>query len=255
MDFCTEYPTLEPREQDRFREVLGRLMEGKIITAGTPLNPDPDWAYLERYHPLLSAYLTLGGWRLDYQPARQIARVIHPLGAGRVRFDRLESICLLLLRLNFHEQMGTLREGGDCTVTVAELREQLIHRGYKTHQVRRRVLERAVRSLARADLVTIEWGFQGDDRETITVNPVIESVVTPGDIDKVRDYLVRYERETARRAEVTAGIDEPDLSDADASDDSPLTKPLPEVVIEMSRNRADNGGTSRDSSAPNSIVP
>ncbi len=52
MDFLADYPRLEPAQQERFREVVTRLLSGHVLTPGPALKPDPDWRFAERYRDL-----------------------------------------------------------------------------------------------------------------------------------------------------------------------------------------------------------
>lgn len=195
-DFAVRYLALDEEERERFGAVASRLMRGDFVTPGSPLRPDHDWRFIERHADTIDQYLALGGWRLEFQPERQLARVIHPEGAGRVQFDRLTTACLILLRRVYHEQMGSMafaaQDGQSVGITVSELREQLTHAGWKATQVSRRLLEAALRALHRAQVVAIERGFVADDRETVTVLPVIESVLPVRDLQAMQEYVRHF---------------------------------------------------------------
>jgi hypothetical protein len=52
MDFLDDYPQLEPAQKDRFQHLITRLLSGEVLTPGSPLKPDPDWRFAERYREL-----------------------------------------------------------------------------------------------------------------------------------------------------------------------------------------------------------
>ena len=74
MDFVEDYPRLESAQQERFQRVVTRLLAGEVLTPGSPLQPDPDWRFAERFRALIDSYLRIGGWGLDLDPALRLAR-------------------------------------------------------------------------------------------------------------------------------------------------------------------------------------
>ena len=88
MDFATDFPRLEPAQQDRFRDVVTRLLSGHVLTPGTAMRPDADWRFAERHRELIDAYLRLGGWRLETDLGLRLCRAVHESGDGPVPLDR-----------------------------------------------------------------------------------------------------------------------------------------------------------------------
>lgn len=196
MDFVAEYPRLEPAQQERFREIVTRLLSGHVLTPGSAMRPEPDWRFAERYRELIDGYLRIGGWRLDIDLALRLCRAVHESGEQRVRLTKLESLVLCALRLTYHEQMQQVSEDTRCELTVGALRERLIHAGKPAGSLSRRALEQALRRLARHSVVTIERGFAGEDTETFVVSQLIEKVLPA---DRIA--------EMAERVRVYAGAD------------------------------------------------
>lgn len=197
MDFATEYPRLEPVQQERFRAVVTRLLSGEVLTSGTALRPDPDWRFAERHRELLDAYLRIGGWRLDTDLGLRLCRAIHEGGEQRVRLGKLESLVLCTLRLVYHEEMQRMSEEARCEIRVGDLRERLIQSGRPAAQLSRRALADAVRRLARHSLVAVERGFAGEDTEAIVVQPLIERVLPPDRIAEMAERVRLYARAAA----------------------------------------------------------
>jgi hypothetical protein len=193
MDFCTHYPQLEAAQQERFRQVATRLLAGQVLTPGRALRPDPDWRFIERYRELIDSYLRIGGWRLEFDPGLQIARAVHETGEMRVRFNKLESLVLCVLRLAYHEEHQRMSQDDTVELTVGALRERLIQHGRSPMQLQRRALADALRRLQRHSLVAFERGFEGDDTEVIQVLPLIERVLPADRIvelaERVRAYV------------------------------------------------------------------
>src|SRR5260370_22912885 len=112
MDFFEDYPRLESAQQERFKRVVTRLLAGEILTPGSPLEPDPDWRFAERFRELIDCYLRIGGWGFDLDSTLRLGRAVHETGAQPVRFSQLQSLVLLMLPLHYPQQMR-LAAGGD----------------------------------------------------------------------------------------------------------------------------------------------
>jgi hypothetical protein len=207
MDFCSLYPRLEPAEQERFRRVVTRLLSGHVLVPGSPLKPDPDWRFAERMRELLDAYLRIGGWRLDIDLGLRLCRAVHEAGEQRVRFNKLESLVLCLLRLAYHEQMRDASDGR-CELRVGELKERLIQAGRPAAQTTRRAIFEVLRKLARHSLVEYERGFAGEDDERFAVCPLVEKVLPPDRVAELAERVRAYQ----------IGAEEPDQEEAEAEE-------------------------------------
>jgi hypothetical protein len=217
MDFIEDYPKLEPAQRDRFQLVVTRLLAGEVLTPGSPLKPDPDWRFAERYHDLIDSYLRFGGWRFDIDLGLRLARALHETGAQRARFSKLESLLLCALRLYYHEQMRSAREEERCEITVGMIRERLVHAGKPATHLSARVLAPALRRLARHSLIQIERGFEAQDGEMVVVTPLIEKVLSPDRIQEIEEKVKAY---TASRSVVGTEGPEPSLESDGLEDES-----------------------------------
>ena len=217
MDFLEDYPRLESAQQERFQRVVTRLLAGEVLTPGSPLQPDPDWRFAERFRELIDSYLRIGGWGFDLDPTLRLARAVHETGAQRVRFSKLESLVLCMLRLHYHEQMRLAAEEDRCDITVGQLRERLVHAGKPIAQLSARALEHAVRKLARHSLVGVARGFDADDDAVIEVKPLVEKVLPDDRIQEIAERIKAYvsvrtpvtEHGTGGDADLDTLIDEP----------------------------------------------
>lgn len=207
MDFLDDYPQLEPAQKDRFQHLVTRLLAGEVLTPGSPLKPDPDWRFAERYHELIDSYLRIGGWRFDVDLGLRLARALHETGAQRARFSKLESLLLCALRLYYHEQMRSAAEEERYEIAVGMMRERLVHAGKPAMQLSARVLAPALRRLARHSLIQIERGFEAQDDEMVVVTPLIEKVLPPDRIQEIEQKVKAY---TASRA--AAGAENADAN-------------------------------------------
>jgi hypothetical protein len=194
------------------------------------MKPDPDWRFTERYRDLIDGYLRIGGWRLDIDLSLRLGRAVHESGRQRVRFTKLESLILCMLRLMYHEQMRQVSEETRCELTVGELRERLIQSGKPATLLSRRVLEHAIRRCARHSLVTIDRGFAAEDDERLVVSPIIEKVLPSARISEMAERVRAYVR-PARDSEGGAGEDADEgeeAGDADSTENNGVGSAAPE---------------------------
>lgn len=192
MDFFEDYANLESGQRERFQRVVTRLLGGEILSPGSPLKPDPDWRFAERYRELIDSYLRIGGWRFDIDLGLRVGRAVHESGAQRVRLLKLESLLVCSLRLYYHEQMRSASEEERCEINVGMLRERLVHAGKPVSQLSTRVLATALRRLARHSLLQIPRGFEGRDEESVLVSPLIEKVLSPDRIQQIEEKIKAY---------------------------------------------------------------
>lgn len=183
---------MEAAQQERFREVVTRLLSGQLLTPGPAMRPDPDWRFAERHRELIDAYLRIGGWRLEVDLGLRLCRAVHESGEQRVRLSKLESLVLCTIRLAYHEQMQQVSEDLRSELTVGALRERLIQSGKPAAQLSRRALEHALRRLARHSLVVIDRGFSAEDTEAFEVSPLVEKVLPPDRIAEMAERIRAY---------------------------------------------------------------
>jgi hypothetical protein len=205
LDFLEDYPKLEAGQRDRFQQVVTRLLAGEVLTPGSPLKPDPDWRFAERFRELIDSYLRIGGWRLDIDLGLRLARAVHETGAQRVRFSKLESLLLCAIRLYYHEQMRLATEEERCDIVVGTLRERLVHAGKPAAQLSPRALAPALRRLARHSLVQLPRGFEGRDDELVVVTALVEKVLPPDRIQEIEQKIKAYV--TSRAVGRSIGLD------------------------------------------------
>ena len=195
-EFLEQLKALPPDRHDRFQRVVSRLLSGEVLSPGpNPLaTPDPDWRFLERHLSLVDAYLKVAGWQVDFMPIHRVARAIHAGGSHRVRFTLLESLIACILRQVYHEQMAAGGREATCEVSAGDLRERLAVAQKSSVPQTRKNIAGALRRLNRFGLVFVEWGFAAEDEETITVQPLIEAVLSD---DEVRAFFEKYAKSAA----------------------------------------------------------
>jgi hypothetical protein len=194
--FLEQLKALPPDRHDRFQRVVSRLLSGEVLAAGNnPLaGPDPDWRFLERHLTLVDAYLRVAGWLVDFMPTYRVARAVHCGGSHRVRFTLLESLLACILRQVYHEQMAGGGREATCEVSAGDLRERIAVAQKSSVPQTRKNIAGALRRLQRFGLVSVEWGFVAEDEQIITVQPLIEAVLSD---EEVHAFFEKYAKSAA----------------------------------------------------------
>lgn len=192
MEFCSEFPKLEPADQERFKTTVTRLLSGHVLTPGSPMQQDSEWRFCQRYELLVDAYLRLGGWRLDLDRTLRLGRAVHEGGEQRIRLNKFESLVVCLLRLVYHEQMREAHEDLRCEMKIGELKERLIQAGKPSTQVTRRAVYEVLRRLARHSIVSFERGFAAEDTESFVLGPLLEKVLPPDRVAELAERVKSY---------------------------------------------------------------
>src|SRR5260370_42496172 len=118
MDFFEDYPRLESAQQERFKRVVTRLLAGEILTPGSPLEPDPDWRFAERFRELIDCYLRIGGWGFDLDSTLRLGRAAPETRAPPERFSQPQSLarCMLPVHLPRQNRLAGQENPRDTTV-------------------------------------------------------------------------------------------------------------------------------------------
>jgi hypothetical protein len=191
--FLEEFPKLDDRARRTFTECIQQLQLKSYVLRGGALKVDPRYAFLDRNEELVSAYLTLGGWRLSLDRTLGVARLFHPEGSGKVRFNKNETLLLLCLRLVYHQGRQSVSESPDVRVTVGGIREKL-HELLPAAAVKpflsRKLMGTALRSFQRAGITEFSGSaFVIADDTEVVIQPVIELLISAQGLEATQQAL------------------------------------------------------------------
>lgn len=193
MSLFEDYEKLEDRDRRVFSEVIQELQSRSYVLRGGAIRAEPRFLFIERHEELVSRYLEMGGWKLHLDRELGIARLYHPEGSGRVRFNKEESVLLLVLRLLYHEQKQRTSERPDAAVTVGQLRERL-HALLPQAAVRpflsRKTLGTRLRRLERFRILSFEGSSYAIEDDTVLIlEPTLEHLISSRAVDETRARL------------------------------------------------------------------
>lgn len=148
---------------------------------------------MEKYEDLVGEYLEIGGWKLQVDRERGVARLFHPEGSGRAHFNKEETILILVLRLLYHEDRQKASESLDAVITIGDVRERL-HALLPPPAVRpflsRKNLGTRLRKLAQFQMIEfVGSSFSVEDDTSVILLPTLEHVASLQSLDETRARL------------------------------------------------------------------
>ncbi|KPL91340.1 DUF4194 domain-containing protein [Herpetosiphon geysericola] len=198
VNFAEEYSQLSSSEQQLFADSVRRLLSDGLIWR----EDEQDrriFAWLVRRIDLVRDYLAVAGWELHYAENLHIFHVFHRDGSHRRRFDKEETLWLLLLRLIYAEQYESLNPSLTRypTTTVSDLYTRYSE-FFPNRAIRKKgVFDSALRlfnelKLIRAPQSTV---LRANDPETvIELLPALEVIVPASGIAALAERLAEYQR-------------------------------------------------------------
>ncbi len=191
--FIEGFPKLDDRAKKLFTEVIQVLQSHSYLLRGGSIRVDPRYFFCEKHEDLVNAYLSLGGWRLQLDREKGVARLYHPESRGRVRFNKFETTLILVLRILYHEQKRVVTESLDPIITIGAIREKL-HALLPAQGVRpflsKKLMGGALKNLERFQILTFESSsFLLDDDSKIKLYPVLEYFVTHSTLEALEQRI------------------------------------------------------------------
>lgn len=201
MELFGSYESLDERDKRVFTEAIQALQHHSYVLRGGMIRSNPIYSFIEKHEDLVSTYLEIGGWKLHLDREQGVARLYHPEGTGRVRFNKEETILILTLRLLYHEHKQKVSERPDVIITVGAIREKLhalVPQGIVKPFLNRKNMGVHLRKLERFQLI----GFEGspytiEDDTVIVLRSTLEHAVSSQAIEESKTRLLAL---TAARA-------------------------------------------------------
>ncbi|PDW03330.1 hypothetical protein CJ255_09455 [Candidatus Viridilinea mediisalina] len=196
--FALDYSQLPSSEQSQFAQATRRLLADGIIWREEEQDR-PIYSFLVRRRELVADYLAVAGWELRHEERIGAFHVVHREGAHRRRFNREQTIWLLLLRLLYAEKRERLEVSLTRypVVEVAEVARRYAE-FFPGQQVRKRSsLTDALRSFQTLKLVRAAGGGTiraGQSEQLIELLPTLEMIVPAQSINALGERLGQYDR-------------------------------------------------------------
>ncbi|MBR1814785.1 MAG: DUF4194 domain-containing protein [Lachnospiraceae bacterium] len=200
--------------KEKFRQTMNRLLNECFILKKNSTTAS-DYRFIVANQSLFEGVLDLLGYELIVREDQGVITIYNPAGTGRIRFSRLESILLLILRLLYIEKMREVSQAQEAIVLLEEILEK--YGMLKLGRLRKDLLLNALRGFKRLNLIAnLDRMDTGDPGIRIQIYPSILFAVTSVSLEEA--YQLAQEK-LAQYAGGEESIDADDESEKETDED------------------------------------
>ncbi len=190
-DLVNVFDTYTENNQDEFSRLCSRLMNENFIYMQIDSDRN-DYYKISGMRSAISNYFSLMDYSLYHDDQFKIFYLVTDTGRNTVKFRKLDTIILLILRLFYYQKS---KDGGNINiaVTVEELNSYIIKTGIYDQQLKKGSLFDSLSLLRRYKIVS----FKGQDLTTDTmlyVYPTITHALTSSDMDALESRILSYHK-------------------------------------------------------------
>ena len=197
--------------KDRFRQSINKLLNNCFILK-TPKDTASDYRFIKENEEVFEGVLDLLGYELIVRDDQGVITVINMQGSGRVRFNKLESILLLILRLLYIEKMKEVSQAKDVIVLFEDIYEK--YNMLQIGRLRKDLLVNSLRKFKQYNLIqNLDRIDTGDMGIRIVVYPSILFAITSLSLED------EFKIASDRLSEFAGGDDEYD-NDEESSEET-----------------------------------
>lgn len=188
--FTDEYLSLRDSEKSNFSRVCNRFLSETFLIKGKERDYEDFFFALGKFQ-LISDYFSV----LDYEVLRDDSKgiiYIHTTAErNRVRLSKLETIILLILRIEYYKRSKVLSETDKIIMSLEELQDEVNKTSIYSSQKRLMEYEVAFRNLRTSKLIDFtKTHLDADTRFEIL--PSIMIVISNNDLDNLNKALKGY---------------------------------------------------------------
>lgn len=164
---------------------------------------------MEGHREVINDYFKPLGFEVEINKIWKTAQLVNVEQHNKYKFNLMDSITLLILRILYHEKMEELRISDNVMITVSDIQEKFIILDFKDRLIDKTSLRNSLSTLRRFNILRFldKDITMGDTR--IIIYPTILMVVRSEKINKVFDKLDTYKRKGVEESE-EAYVDQDD---------------------------------------------
>ena len=191
--------------KEKFRQTMNRLLNECFILKKNSATAS-DYRFIVANQSLFEGVLDLLGYELIVREDQGVITIYNPAGTGRIRFSRLESMLLLILRLLYIEKMREVSQAQEAIVLLEEILEK--YGMLKLGRLRKDLLLNALRGFKRLNLIAnLDRMDTGDPGIRIQIYPSILFAVTSASLEEA------YQLAQTKLAQYAGGEESLDADD------------------------------------------
>ncbi|WP_297519956.1 DUF4194 domain-containing protein [uncultured Clostridium sp.] len=180
------------KEQAEFKRVCNKILGCCLITKYKE-NCKKDYHFIERNLVAMNEYLEVLGFEIEVNRGLKIAQLINTFGSNRYKFNLIESISILILKILYYEKHQELATTDHTIIEVEEFQNKFIALGFKLMD--KTTLRQVITKLKRYNILEPldREVVLGDSR--LIIYPTIQALVKSENIkfafDKIQTYKKR----------------------------------------------------------------
>lgn len=208
--FEEEFEKLTSADQNIFRSVIASLMTHTFILRNTPdfssgsiARTNDEYIFAYRNLEMISDYLSFAGYKVDKDEHYGIIYLSDFPEGTKVRFDKLSTLVLYVLRLIYEEEREKLTLGTEVPYSVLDLNQKLISLGITkdnkplpAYQLRE-ILSR----IARYRIIAKDQGAWDNYMTRFVIFPSILLVMDSARLNELEALVAEKSRESDTEAE------------------------------------------------------
>ena len=134
-DFIEEYNQLSDRDKERVKEVAGKLL-GKTYIVNQIYDRDEkkiiyngEYRFVVNHISIFTQIFELIGYKIDIDYNYGVVYITNELGVNSVKFTKITTILLFVLRLMYDEEKEKLQLSKEVVVTISDINNKLMDIG------------------------------------------------------------------------------------------------------------------------------
>ncbi len=175
---------LSMNDQEMFKRMINWLLAHTYLLQGNYVFEDhmkrsnPDYLFVERNFELFQEYLEFAGFRLERDGNYGVIWLSSGYEFNRVRFDKMTTLMLYVLRIIYEEEREKLSLSSDIFITTGDLVHKMISLGVVKRKPSNVILRDGLRILSRFQIIEKVDGFWEAADTKMLILPTILFIVT-----------------------------------------------------------------------------
>ncbi|MGL5066474.1 MAG: DUF4194 domain-containing protein [Sarcina sp.] len=187
------YESLSIKEQEEFKRVCNKILGCCLITKYKE-SCKKDYHCIERNLAAMNEYLEILGFEIEVNRGIKTAQLINTFGSNRYKFNLIESISILILKILYHEKHQELAITDHTIIEVEEFQNKFIALGFKDKLMDKTTLRQVITKLKKYNILEPldKEVVLGDSR--LIIYPTIQALVKSENINFAFDKIQTYKR-------------------------------------------------------------
>ena len=158
-DFIEEYNQLSDRDKERVKEVAGKLL-GKTYIVNQIYDGDEkkiiyngEYRFVVNHISIFTPIFELIGYKIDIDDNYGVVYITNELGVNSVKFTKITTILLFVLRLMYDEEKEKLQLSKEIVVTISDINNKLMDIGVFNKRITKHDTRNIVNEISKYNII------------------------------------------------------------------------------------------------------